>query len=481
MADARVSNIAGEVHAASPGEARITVLAPEVHGASPGQAQISVIALEVHSNLPSTSAAQVSIIVPEVHLSANPMAMVSALYIEVHTSVKEAPMLVPPVLPNEAITERLEWMTDVITNYDGSEQRISIRPYPRRSFNYSYAIMNDEERRRFYSVYYQTAQIEIFAPAYPYQGYVQALAPQGERDVYFNVSRSDLRPNDGVMFQLRDGTTFIYRVQDIYNDHIRIGRPLDVAIPKGSIAVPLFEARHSKDPSLGMLSVSGSSQLTLNVVNVRQNEAHPINPVTLPMFNGYVVLDRRPMAEGEAIDDFSAGMKSIDNGTAIPFFYSAWDQIYVGGVRQYLINKLVDWPEMQFWRTFLDYCRGQQNPFLTPTYREDLVLAPGQVLQQESITVAGLDYDQVYAEVPTYSRLEIETDMGIHRVVVAGVSRDEANTIITFQDAIPEDVTGATIVRISFLMLVRLASDAATLIHRGTFSTVDLTIRAVKE
>lgn len=43
------------------------------------------------------------------------------------------------------ITERLEFLTDIITSYDGSEQRLRLREFPRRFYSYDYIAMSEAD------------------------------------------------------------------------------------------------------------------------------------------------------------------------------------------------------------------------------------------------------------------------------------------------------------------------------------------------
>ena len=43
------------------------------------------------------------------------------------------------------ITERFEFLTDIITSYDGKEQRIRLREHPRHFVSYDYDAMNSSE------------------------------------------------------------------------------------------------------------------------------------------------------------------------------------------------------------------------------------------------------------------------------------------------------------------------------------------------
>lgn len=466
------------------GNSGVGAIAVEHHSAQEPNAQPGAIALEVHARAsPPITDAQVGAIALEVHASILIVtsAQVGSIGVEVHTSINERPHDTLPVPPEAKVVERLEWLTDILPNYDGTEQRISVRAMPRRSFTYDLTVLDDKERKTLYDILYNSADWDFNAPAYPYQAWVKQKSVAGQSILYFNVARSDLRENDPFLVQLKDGRQFVYVVQSWAPDHVVIGRQLEADVGVGSIVMPVYLSRLQGSPALGMASIAGSSNLTALILRPRPQEAWPGAPMALPTFDGWTLLDRRPLGQGEAPEEFDAGVETIDNITGIPAYYTAWLQKYVGGNRSYLINRLFDPNEIQFWRTFLDYCRGRQRAFLTSTYRNDLYLATGAVLNPTDVTVQGKAYARFYRKSETYRRLEIVTDMGTLRVKVATASYSAGVTTITFVDPITEDISGATVERISYLMLARLGSDTVTLNHEDGFTTVETSLRAVVE
>jgi hypothetical protein len=399
--------------------------------------------------------------------------------VEVHVSTAEKPVDTLPVLPDGSIVEQLEWLTDILQNADGSEQRISIRTTPRRSFAYTLQIQNDIERKALYDVLYNAATNDFFAPAYPYQAYVKRRVPIGERTIPCNTARSDLRPNDSFLAQTRDGKQAIYTVESLTTFGVTIARDLEFPLPRGSIIMPVYLSR-LQAPSLSMRAVAGSSTLTANIHRPRAQEAWPSAPVVLPTFDGIVLLDKRPLGS-DAPETFESDIEVIDNATGLPAYYSSWLQRYVSGGRSYLINTMFDREGLQFWRTFLDYCRGRQRAFLTPTYRNDQYLADGYDLTPDGMMVKGNSYVRFYADSNTYRRLEIETDRGIFRVVVASASYMGVGTLISFVNPINADLDGASVIRVSYLILARLGNDMVTLTHEDGFTTVDTSLRAAVE
>lgn len=387
-----------------------------------------------------------------------------------------------PIEANAGIVERFEWLTDILPSYDGSEQRIALRGRPRRAFVVSLTLENEADRKALYDKLYATIAQSVIVPAYQYQSQLKVSTVIGDNKIYCNTKRADLREGESVILVARDGTFFYYKILDVFEDYVTITTAFSQVIEKrGAKVVGGFTGRMPDNSGLAMNANGGSAQLTITIIDSREQIAVPDYPVALPMLSGVPLLLRRPLADGEAPESFAAGLEVIDNDTGKPAQYTAWDQRYISGERKYLINGLFYKDEMQFWRSFLDYCRGRQRAFLAPTWRADLVQVDGSATLVSEIEVQGSSYSSLYFGSPTYRHLLFETQLGLIPVTVVDAVNNGVSTTIYFDAPVDVDLTGAVISRISYLMLCRLGSDTVALTHENTYSTIELSLRAIKE
>jgi hypothetical protein len=389
-----------------------------------------------------------------------------------------------PIDANTGIQEKFDWLTDILDNYNGTEQRIALRPRPRRTFTMSLTLLDDADRKALYDKLYKTIALSIIVPAYQYQTQLKQDTVIGDNKIYCNPVRADLRQGESVILVDKDGLFFYYRIETVNEDHVVISTAFAQVIKKRTTrVVGGFTGRLPDRSSLAMQSRSGQSNLTITMVDSRDQIAYPEYPnvVTLPYMGDFPMLLRNPLADSDAPESFEAGIEVIDNQTGKPAQYTAWDQRYISGERNYLINWIFDKDEMQFWRIFLDYCRGQQKPFYTPTYRQDLVPAEGYELLPGQIEVVGAEYASQYFQSPTYKHIEIESTAGTFQVEVSSVENNGSSTVLHFATPIDGALTGATVSRISYLLLCRLGSDSVLFTHNDTYSTLQLTLRTIKE
>lgn len=385
-----------------------------------------------------------------------------------------------PLLPEAPIQETYAWLTDQIQSYNGAEQRIAVRTRPRRSFTMDLALLNDADRKELYDKIYKTIALTVIAPSYQYQAPLKTATVIGDNKIYCNVARADLRAGENVVIVTPSNTFYLYKVLAVFTNYVTITTSFSSELPKGSIVAAGFQARIPNNTSINMMSVAGKSTLKLDIIDARTQIAQPGTAVALTTFAGYPVLERRPLADSEALEAFDMGLEIIDNDIGAPAVYSNWTQPFVNGTRRFLIQSLLDIDDTEYWRLFLDHCRGAQRAFYLSTYREDLVLADPEILVAQ-IEVEGSEYANQYFESPTYKQLEIETDQGTFWVTVDNVLNNGVSTTISFSPALDVDPATVSVTRISYLMLARLGSDTVTFSHNGTHSIVEFPIRAALE
>lgn len=387
-----------------------------------------------------------------------------------------------PIQPEYGIVERLEWLTDILPSYDGTDQRIALRNSPRISYQLPLVLEDDAARKALYDKLYKTAALTVITPSYQYQTRLKQKAVIGDNKIYCNPKRADLRQGDNVIIVERGtGLFYLYKVLNVFEDHVTIATAFAQTIKAGSIVAGGFAGRFPNMTGLAMNAISGTANITVNMIDTRHPLAYPNNGVVLPTLRGYPILTRRALADAEAGEAFDGGVEVIDNQTGKPQFYSSWPYRFVEGVRRFLVQRLFEPDEIEYWRTFLDYCRGRQKAFLLSTFRQDLVKVEGTEALATKIEVVGNEYATQFFAHPAYRQLEIETDRGIFRVAVSNVENNGVSTTINFETPIDADMTDIVIHRISYLMLVRLGSDTVTLTHEVTRTIVELNIRATTE
>lgn len=386
-----------------------------------------------------------------------------------------------PIIAEANLTEKLEWKTDILHNYDGSEQRIALRQRPRRTFGMEYVLTSDTDRKAMYDKLFKTAALTVIAPSYQYQSRLKVSTVIGDNKLYTNTRRADLRAGESVLITSKAGVQYLYEIDLVFADHVVITTAFSQVIDKGAIVCAAFDGRYNGKPSLSMTTLGGKASLGVLLSNPRQQLAWPDVSISIPTFNGRPLLLQRPLAMEDANELFDAGVDMLDNETGKPEYFSAWSQAFVEGGRQYLLQTLFSPDDLEFWRTFLDAVKGKQKSFYTPTFREDLIWDDTSPFLVGELSVKGTEYATLYFGHASYNQLQIETDVGTFELGVETVENFGDRTRIVFSNLIDADVSHATVSRISYLMRVRLGKDEVSFSHYPTHSILDTSIRMVAE
>lgn len=344
-----------------------------------------------------------------------------------------------------------QWRTDVLTAWDGTEQRISTRSLPRDRYEGSF-LLDDADLR--------------------YVRQLLSASPAGQVDLPL--------PHEAVATTaaITGGTIYVTAT---HADWIAIGRRIYVRAPSGAAYTTTITGANggtlnvADSPPVGATFPAGLT-LVFPVEGVLLDDGQGLNRyavaagrwpfagrsptfraaggagATVQTFSGLPVLDRRPHLERTAAEQILGGVQLLDAGGAIGAVTS-WGRSKHR--RQGLWR--IDTPaERQWWKAFLGAVRGRWKPFLYPTWWPDLELwdwAHGESWLQ----VLG-DYLGEWWPSLAHRRLQLEYADGsvVWRSVVSAAQVNDTVQQLEFSAPLP--ATG-TLVTASFLETCRLDVD----------------------
>lgn len=385
------------------------------------------------------------------------------------------------MVPDVPVTETWEWLTDVITAYDSTEQRVSLRATPRRSSRYKFLLESDAERRLQFGRWYKSLATRLVLPYYQYATSLTQDTPSGTSRLYFDPDLTDVREGEFVIvLDALTETGYLVKLGPLRVDGAELTDPLTFDAKASWVISPAFTSRLADGTGPSMYSVHGEIQVDSESLEVREQFARPGSNAVIQQFEGLPVLDIRPLANDIVNDNLTINYEVIDSQTGLMDIKTAWAHPFLSGSRKFLIRRFSNPVEMDWWRDFLDGCRGQQNPFLLPTWRDDLVVDSFPDNGSQQLKIVSNEYEALYFPYESYKRLQIETRSGIiwRKVVGVAVNNDGTQTLELGQNfgTDPEDVH---ILKVSFLNLARLGSDRVTLSHGHHDTTIDIKVRVV--
>lgn len=387
------------------------------------------------------------------------------------------------VVPEVPVREEWEWLTDLMTATDGSEQRVAVRgEAPRVSMDFTAVFDSQEDIRDFYAQAL-TVKGRLWVPEYQYATATTADAAQGDSVIYVNQARTDIRDGEYVVVDNKESVAMV-QVLTVGAGSLLLAAPLDFPLPKGSLVCPGSPCILQDGLPLKRYRVNEVAETTMaaRLQRYRETLTRPGIPDQLPMYLGSKVLTRRPLAPSMVEDAFFTGQELQDNRTGVFDVMTLWDYTRIAGKRQFKINRVQQPNEMDYWREFCAWCRGMVRMFWMSTYRPDVELFVPMEEGANFATFIGADYAQKVYTIPTHRHIEFATAAGSHYAEVTNVVVDVlGNSYVNFTPALPTGAGWTTIERISFLLPLRLNDDTVTLLHYGLETLLELSIRTAED
>lgn len=381
-----------------------------------------------------------------------------------------------------AMRQRISWRTNVLMSRNGTEQRISLRNVPRQQLSHQYLADSDQEISYWKSEFMTKLNNLWNTPLWAEAEKITAAVTAGDSTVDADFSLMDdtlgllfliLHPNEETheVFTISGRTaTTATRFAGTFADDF----------PLGSIVVPV-------EPSF-IQNNSGYDPLRNNAARLTVDFTGRINRVlegkgapAVPAYNGRPVLERSPL-DGENKQVFSQNMDRLDFGGRIQM-ESVQVAANIDNGRRYTSVGKVD---RQFWKLFLATVRGQQKSFYTSTYRHDLTVVTQPAVGGSTFVVDDdAQVASIWENLDSHLQLAIQTADGATQYKeidpVTTVDNGNGTHTVGLTSGLVATVEGSTILKVSFLELVRLGSDVVDIDHFHTHRVVNLSLRTIQE
>ena len=381
--------------------------------------------------------------------------------------------------PDAPIKEEWQWLTDIQVSYDGTEDRIPLNSYAKRTFSGNFSFDTVEQIRRFLATMQVSYGRTFRVPLYQYQVKAKTAIAVGDEFIMCNTARGDFRENREVM--VREGDTWeILVVSDVQSDRLVFQTTTTKAYSARAIVTPLTKGFTPTGAQVSRVNPnhSGTAGFTFREELPWAPFVPPENVESLTTFDSMFVLDKR--AIGTAFDSqFDSGIQITDDYIGRPDLLNPWTQGQWAFALRWQCNRLFDIDDWNWWVRFADAVQGANLPFLVPSFRNDLPITTPAGGGTSVITFTGHEFRDHYYGLDTFSRLVIESPVGRQFVKVTGLTNVGGNDRVTFTPALPAG-TWSVDQTVGFLLKVRCADDKVTCDHYGLHTDVTMSVRTVK-
>jgi hypothetical protein len=140
--------------------------------------------------------------------------------IEFEVTVGNPSMIVFPHVPSLGMKESFEWLTDIITSKDGSEQRISVRKTPRQFLDIKVFLKNEQEQSDLNALLFYNQKSIWGVPCWHEYTKVASLISSGDISVYFDTSYADYRDNSLALLWQSEDSFEVLNIETVESDHL---------------------------------------------------------------------------------------------------------------------------------------------------------------------------------------------------------------------------------------------------------------------
>lgn len=388
-------------------------------------------------------------------------------------AIEDQPLIDLPAIelyPLEPVREGWAWKTLVNISHTGKEQRIALRQRPRIMISYSVGLPDEALRIAAYDQLYHSIGKTPKIPFFQYATGLTEPLVAGETDLKFDPDKTYIQSNTPIcLYRPRTRQYLFTQVLSMTPTGAILEEPLDFSLESDWEVMPVYYMRLPNLTSINMEALTGEYTLSGEQA-YRRRFIRLESSAVVPTFEGKPLLAIRPIAVNSVQEQFDSNAEVLDNDTGLPKPYSSYENPFIDGSLEWLIDRETD---MDFWRALLDSLRGQQSTFFMPTWREDLTPVENSL---SSVIIEELDYADKFTH-DTYRYLQFEMASGVYHRTVLGVSPVVGGLRLDLSTDIPDEAIGT----ISFLNRVRLNEDVVYLDHYRHHSTISLPIRTVNE
>lgn len=356
------------------------------------------------------------------------------------------------------ITERLEWQTDVLSAYDGSEQRVALRQAPRRSIEFSFLIVGDTQRR--------DVEVKLWAngaklwdvPLWTDTVYSDASVSAGSNTIMVTTTHLDFVAGNKVLLQSSTGRFHLSTIATVNSNSLILSEYLAADWPIETAVTPVRSGY--LDPSQQVTRFTGDA-----IYDVVRFTFDDVSTYTADdgsgVYRGYPVVAIASTWANDLTLNYERKMQTVDFGNNI--FRD--DESGLPAMIHSHTWMLKSREEISNFRAFLYARRGRLNACWLPTFQNDLQIVDTITSGSLQINIENCSYTDLYQMHINRRDIRIELVSGTliyRRIIASSIINDDVEQI-TIDAALGVDLAIDDIERISFMSFCRLEADSIEL------------------
>jgi len=353
------------------------------------------------------------------------------------------------------IIERLEWRTDVLLAYDGSEQRIALRQTPRRYFEFSFLVPTLLARQKLEAAIASNGSQSWDLPIWTDSTPCTSAISDSDTVVYVDTVGRDFVAGGKALLLAANGNTLIINISTFTTTQLNLSSAVVGAWALETAVIPLRTAY--LEPSQQVSRFTGS--VIYGVARFLLDDISTHAAATLTQYRSYDVLEIASNWKQDLTLDYQRKMQVVDFGNSVyrddesglPTFVQS--HMWALDSRQ----KITDF------RKFLYSRRGRLNALWVPSFMPDLSCV--SLSSVVYLDVTNIGYTTLYNQSINRRDIRIELTNGdvYYRRIIASAVVSETVERLTLDSGLGVSITADDVEKISFMMFGRLDADAIEL------------------
>jgi len=378
---------------------------------------------------------------------------------------------------DNGVLERYSFLTDIITSWDGAEQRVKLRSIPRREIEAHLQVFGLDFVRKLQSTLFGWQSRSYLIPYWPDYYVLSAELPAGSTVIpnILTVDSEFIAGGVALLFDALDNNESV-QIASVEANQLILDLPTQQSWSAGT---RIYSAKFARIASQQTVTRPTRHMLDMQAKFIVTDNSGFTETEGAILYKGYPVLLDIPNEMEVLSEDLLRPLLEFDSETVNP--------VVDDPIGYTTIVRRMDWlmksrKERADFRKWLYARAGRWKPFWMPSWNEDFKLKSLLAGTDTKLVVEFAFYERFVPATPMRNALMIElwngTKIFKNILSVDEISETEENVFI--DSPVGFDIQLQDVKRISYLNLSRLDSDTIEIFHEtDTISRVSALIRTV--
>lgn len=293
----------------------------------------------------------------------------------------------------DVVTESFAWLTDVMRSRNGTEQRVELRPNPRRTLEYRTLALEAAEQSNLHASLWAWQDKFFALPIWPDAVPLSAVLNSGASSIAFETAYLDFDAG-GLALIWEDWANWeAVQVESVDADQINLVRPTQNTWGTDALVIPLRKGNVQASVDVQQIIPSAAQAQVKFTIQAQEISTNRITTTAATQYRGFDVWLDAPDDSENVSTGVDRDVTLVDNPTGI---FALDSRTYGAEPTRELRLWLDDHATVSRFLGWLNRRAGKARPAWVPTRRADFTLTDGVTAIQTQITVEFVGYSSFY-------------------------------------------------------------------------------------